>query len=140
MLVRLARSLLSQKVSVIWAGRLDERLVPMQAFEKISWAAATRSIRRCRVRIEQIGGSHIDTAPTVWGLDTQIWNLLWTGEKVLWRCAAILKKAGYESVEDLSRTAASFRSSAYQELAPVLRLTETSSSAQRIRVRVTNQE
>ena len=58
---------------------------------------------------------------------------------MLRRCAAIIKKTGYESVEDLPRTAVSFRSSAYQELAPVLRLTETSNSAHRIRLRVPNQ-
>jgi len=50
----------------------------------------------------------------------------------------ILKKAGFESVEDLSRTAVSFSSQAvaYQDLPPQLRLSATSNAEQKVRVRV----
>jgi len=50
----------------------------------------------------------------------------------------ILKRAGFESVEDLPRTAVSFSSKAYQDLPPQLRLSATSNSEQRVRVRVLN--
>ena len=33
---------------------------------KLSWAAATRSIRECKMRIERIGGLRLDTDPEVW--------------------------------------------------------------------------
>ena len=77
--------------------------------EKMSWATATRSIRKCKTRIERIGESRVDTEPTAWGLDVQVWNLLWTGEEGMKKGIPILKKAGFESVEDLPRTAVGFR-------------------------------
>ena len=40
----------------------------------------------------------------------------------------ILKRAGFESVEDLPRTAVGFSSNAYQDLPPQLRLSATSVS------------
>ena len=69
----------------------------------MSWATATRSIRKCKTRIEKIGGSLVDTEPTAWGLDVQIWNLLWTGEEAMKKGIPILKKAGFESVKDLPK-------------------------------------
>ena len=75
---RLAKSLHSQEVSVTWAGKMDEKLASVLVPERMSWATATRSIRKCKTRIEKIGGSHVGTEPTVWGLDVQVWNLLWT--------------------------------------------------------------
>jgi len=50
----------------------------------------------------------------------------------------ILKGAGFESVEDLPRTAVGFGSKAYQDLPPQLRLAATSNGEQRVRVRVPN--
>ena len=50
----------------------------------------------------------------------------------------ILRKAGFESVEDLPRIAVGFSSKAYQDLPPQLRLSATSNSEQRVRVRVPN--
>ena len=50
----------------------------------------------------------------------------------------MLKKAGFESVEDLPRTAVGFSSKAYQDLPPQLRLSATSNGEQRVRVRVPN--
>jgi hypothetical protein len=135
---RLAKSLHSQKVSVTWAEKMDKKLASVLVPEKMSWATATRSIRKCKTRIEKIGGSRVDTEPTAWGLDVQVWNLLWTGEEAMKKGIPILKRAGFESVEDLPRTAVGFSSKAYQDLPPQLRLSATSNGEQRVRVRVPN--
>jgi len=50
----------------------------------------------------------------------------------------ILKRVGFESVEDLPRTAVGFSSEAYQDLPPQLKLSATSNGEQRVRVRVPN--
>ena len=104
----------------------------------MSWATATQSNRKCKTRIEKIEGSRSKTEPTAWGLDVQVWNLLWTGEKAMKKGILILKRAGFESVEDLTRTAVGFSSKAYQDLPPQLMLSATSNGEQRVRVRVTN--
>ena len=80
---RLAKSLHSQKVSVTWAEKLDKKLASVLVPGKMRWATATQSIRKCKTRIEKIGGSRVDTDPTARGLDVQVWNLLWTGEEAL---------------------------------------------------------
>jgi len=51
-----------------------------------------------------------------------------------------LKKAGFESVEDVPRTAVGYGSNAYQDLPPKLRLSATSNGEQRVRVRVPNEQ
>jgi len=135
---RLAKSLHSQKVPVTWAEKMDKKIASALVPEKMSWATTTRSIRKCKTRIEKIGGSRVDAEPTAWGLDVQVWNLLWTGEEAMKKGIPILKKAGFESVEDLPRTAVGFSSKAYQDLSPQLRLSATSSSEQRVRVHVPN--
>jgi len=68
---RLAKSLYCQIVSVTWAGKMDTKLASVLVPEKMSWATATRSIRKCKTRIEKIGGSRVDTEPTAWGLDVK---------------------------------------------------------------------
>ena len=65
---RLAKSLHSQKESVTWAKQIDQKLASVLVPEKMSWATATQSIRKCNIRIEKIG----DTEPTAWGLDAQV--------------------------------------------------------------------
>ena len=70
----------------------------------------------------KIDGSRVDTEPTVWGLNAQVWNLSWTGEEEMKKGMLILKRAGFESVEDLPRTAIGFSSKVYQNLPPQLRL------------------
>ena len=45
--LRLAKSLHSQKVSVTWAEEMDPKLTSVLVPEKMSWATATRSIRKC---------------------------------------------------------------------------------------------
>ena len=51
---------------------------------------------------------------------------------------SIIKRAGFESVEDLPRTAVGFSSKAYQDLPPQLSLSATSNGETRVRVRVPN--
>ena len=65
---------------------------------------------------------------------------MWTGEEAMKKGIPILKKAGFESVEDLPRTAVGFSSKAYQDLPPQLRLSATLNGEQleRVRVRVPN--
>ena len=82
------------QVSVTWAEKMDKTLASVLVPAKMSWATATRSIRKCKTRIEKIGGSRIDTEPTAWGLDVQVWNLLWTGEEAMKKGIPILKKQG----------------------------------------------
>jgi len=69
-------------MSVTWAEKKDQRHASVLVPEKMSWATATRSIRKYKTRLEKIGGSCVDTEPTVRGLDAEVWNLLWTGEEV----------------------------------------------------------
>jgi len=123
---RLAKSLLSQKVSVTWAEKIYQKLASMLVPEKMSLATATRSIRKYKTRIEKIGGSRVDTEPPAWGLDVQVWNLLWTGKEAMKKGIPIFKRVGFESVEDLPRTAVGFSSKAHQDLPPQLRLSATS--------------
>jgi len=60
----------------MWAEKMDQKLASVLVPEKMSLAKAMRSIRKCITRIEKIGGSRVDTEPTAWGLDVQVWNLL----------------------------------------------------------------
>jgi len=71
-----------------------------------------------------------------WGLDAQVWNLLWTDNEAIKKGMPIVDKAGFESVEDLPRTAVGFFSKAYQDLPPQLRLCTILNGEQRVRVRV----
>jgi len=121
---RLAKSLHCQNVSVTWGEKMDQKLASVLVPEKMSWATATRTIWKFKTRIEKIGGSRVHTEPTAsaWGLDAHVWNLLWTGEEAMKKGMSILKRAEFESVEDLPRTAVGFSSKAHQDLAPQLRL------------------
>jgi len=91
---RLAKSLHSQKVSVTWAETMDKTLASVLIPEKMSWATATQSIRKCKSLIEKIGGSRVDTEPSAWGLDVHVWKLLWTGEEAMKKGIPILKGQG----------------------------------------------
>ena len=75
---------------------------------KLSWAAATRSIRECKMRIERIGGSRLDTDSEVWGLDQTTWELMWAGEAAMRKNIPALRQAGYESISDLPRIQKSY--------------------------------
>jgi len=58
---RLAKALQQSNISVMWAEQLDSRLASVHTTGKMSWAAAARSIRECKMRIEKMGGSRLDT-------------------------------------------------------------------------------
>jgi len=65
---RLSKALQQSSISVTWAEQLDIRLASVQTAGKMCWAAATRSIRECKMRIQRIGGLRLDTDSEVWGL------------------------------------------------------------------------
>jgi len=46
---QLAKSLHSHKVSVIWAGKMEQKLASVLVPGKMSWATATRSIWICKI-------------------------------------------------------------------------------------------
>ena len=50
----------------------------------------------------------MDIESRAWGLDTHVWNSLWTGEEAMKKGVPLLRNAGYRSVEDLPRTKVSF--------------------------------
>ena len=75
----------------------------MHTTGKLSWAAATRSIREYKMRIERIGGSPLHTDSEVWGLDQTIWELSWAGEAAMQKSIPALRQDGYESISDLPR-------------------------------------
>jgi len=80
---RIAKALQQSNISVTWAEQLDSRLASVHATGKLSWAAATRFIKECKMRIERIGGSRLDTDSQVWGLDQTTWELMWAGEAAM---------------------------------------------------------
>ena len=86
LLVAIGKVVAQSKSVVTWAGKMDQKLASVLVPEKMSWATAMRSIRKCKTRIEKIGGSRVDIEPTAWGLDVQVWNLLWTGEEAMKKC------------------------------------------------------
>jgi len=113
---------------------VDPKLASVLVPAIMSWATATQSIWKCKIRFEKIGGSHVGTEPTVWGLDAQVWNLLWIEVEAMKKGMPILKKAGFESVEDIPRTTVGFCSKAYHDLPPQPRLSATSNSEKRVQV------
>ena len=79
----------------IWPPeQLDSRMASVHTTEKLSWAAATRSIGECKMRMERIGGSRLDTDSEVWGLDQTTWELMWTGEATMRKSIPALRQAG----------------------------------------------
>jgi len=141
---RLAKALQQSKISVTWAEQLDSRLASMHTTGKLSWAAATRSIRECEMRIERIGGSRLDTDSEVWGLDQTTWELMWAGEAAMRKSIPALRQAGYESISDLPRVqqsyiekalvVSSYREKAFVVIPPAMRICATSNGEQRVQL------
>jgi len=73
---RLKKALQQSNISVKWVDQLDSRLASVQITGKLRWVVATRSIRECKMRIERIGGLHLDTDSEVWGLDQTTWEFM----------------------------------------------------------------
>jgi len=101
---RKAKALQQSNISITCAEQLDSILASLHTTGKMSWAAATRFIRECKIKIERIRGSHIDTNSGAWGLDQVTWELMWAGEAAMRKSIrTALRQAGIESISDLPR-------------------------------------
>jgi len=109
---RLAKAQQQSTISVTWAEQLDSRPASVHTTGKMSWAAATRSMRECKMRNERIGGSHLDTDSEVWGLDQTTWELMWAGQAATQKSIPTLRQARYESISDLPRIQKSYKEKA----------------------------
>ena len=130
---RLAKAL-RQSNTVAWAEQLDSRLASGHTTGKLSWAAETRSIRECKIRIERIGGSRLDTDSEVWGLDQTTWELKWAREASMRKSIPALRQAGCERFSNLPRIQQSYREKALVVIPPVIRMSTTSNGEQRVQV------
>jgi len=131
---RLAKALQQSNILVTWAEQLDSRLASVHTTGKLSWAAAIRSIRECKMRIERIRGSHLDTDSEVWGLDQTTWELMWAEEADMRKSIPALRQAGYESISELPRIQKSYREKALVVIPLAMRMSATSNSEQRVQV------
>ena len=67
--------------------------------EKISWASATRSLRKLKQRIMAVGGKSATPQHETWRLDdASQWEALWAGEDAFWKNAASIRAAGLNSI------------------------------------------
>jgi len=131
---RLAKALQQSNISVTWAEQLDSRLASVHTTGKMSWAAATRSIRECKMRIERIRGSRLDTDSDVLGLDQTTWDLMWAGQAAMQKSIPALRQAGYKSISDLPRIQQSYREKSLVVIPPAMRICATSNGEQRVPV------
>jgi hypothetical protein len=77
-----------------------------QEGKRLSWATATRSLRRLKARITKVGGKRDHTKEQEWQLeDAAQWELLFQGEEVFWKTAGAIRAAGYDSIYSLIQDA-----------------------------------
>jgi len=70
--------------------------------KKLSWATATRLLRKLKSRIIRVGGKREQPKEQAWRLeDAAQWEHLFRGEEVFWKSAKALRKAGHESILSL---------------------------------------
>jgi len=131
---RLSKALQQSSISVTWAEQLDIRLASVQTAGKMCWAAATRSIRECKMRIQRIGGLRLDTDSEVWGLDHTTWELMWAEEAAMRKSIPALRQAEYESISDLPRIQQCYREKVFVVIPSVMRIRATSNDEQRVQV------
>jgi hypothetical protein len=75
--------------------------------KRLSWATATRSLRRLKARIVKVGGKRDQPKEQAWRLeDAAQWELLFQGEEVFWKKAGAIRRAGYDSIFSLTQDAA----------------------------------
>ena len=117
-----------------WAEQLDSRLASVHTTGKLSWAAVTRSIRECKMRIQRIGGLRLDTDSEVWGLDHTTWELMWAEEAAMRKSIPALRQAEYESISDLPRIQQCYREKVFVVIPSVMRIRATSNGEQRVQV------
>jgi hypothetical protein len=71
---------------------------------KLSWATATRSLRKLKARIINVGGKREQPQEQAWRLeDAAQWELLFRGEEVFWKVAGAIRRAGYDSIFSLTQ-------------------------------------
>jgi hypothetical protein len=71
---------------------------------KLSWATATRSLRKLKARIINVGGKREQPQEQSWRLeDAAQWELLFRGEEVFWKVAGAIRRAGYDSIFSLTQ-------------------------------------
>ena len=121
-MVEIAKVLQQRNISVKWAEQMDSRLASVHATGKMSWAAATTSIRECKMRIERIGGSCLGTDSEVWGLDQTTWEQMWAREAAMRKSIPTLRQAGYENISDLPIIQQSHSDQALVVIPPVMRI------------------
>jgi len=132
---RITKALQQSNISVTWAEQLDSRLASVHTTGKLSWAAATRSIRECKLRTERIRGSRtVNTDSEVWGLDQTTWELIRAGEAAMRKSISTIRQAWYESISDLPRIQKSYREKAFVVIPPAMRIRATSNGEQRVQV------
>jgi hypothetical protein len=72
--------------------------------KKLSWATATRSLRKLKARIIKVGGKREQPQEQAWRLeDAAQWELLFRGEEVFWKVAVAIRKSGYDSIFSLTQ-------------------------------------
>jgi hypothetical protein len=77
-----------------------------QEEKRLSWATATRSLRRLKARITKVGGKKDQPTEQEWQLeDAAQWELLFQGEDVFWKTAGAIRAAGYDSIYSLTQDA-----------------------------------
>jgi hypothetical protein len=75
--------------------------------KKLSWATATRSLRKLKARIIKVGGKREQPKEQAWKLeDAAQWEHLFRGEEVFWKVAGAIRKAGYDSIFSLTQDTA----------------------------------
>jgi hypothetical protein len=73
--------------------------------KKLSWATATRALRKLKARFIQVGGKREQPKEQAWRLeDAAQWELLFRGE--FWKVAGAIRKAGYGSILSLTQDTA----------------------------------
>ena len=116
------------------AEQLDSRLASVYTTGKMNWAAATRFISECKMRIKRIGGSRLDTYSEVWGLDQTTWELMCAGEAAMRKSIPALRQAGFKNKLDLPRIEESYREKAFVVILLVTRICATLNGDQRVQV------
>ncbi len=102
---RWARALkASNQVGVRPMWYVDE---PENGGKRLSWATATRSLRKLKARIIKVGGKREQPKEQAWRLeDAAQWELLFQGEEVFWKTAGAVRIAGHDSIFILTQDTA----------------------------------
>jgi hypothetical protein len=79
--------------------------------KRLSWATATRSLRRLKARIVKVGGKRDQPKEQAWKLaGAAQWEFLFRGEEVFWKTAGAISEAGYGSILSLIQETATVQS------------------------------